>query len=117
MLIFRVFRKALLQSAADSLFHFSCRRTRKGYDEKLVNVDWMHRVFHHCKDPLYQNRRLSGTRRRADQKIPVSRINDFLLFRCPFYCHVLSLFFLADFLSLTWKKCTIFHFFKSSHSF
>ena len=36
---------------------------------------------------------------------------------CPFYCHVLSLFFLADFLSLTWKKCTIFHFFKSSHSF
>ena len=88
MLILWIFLEALLQGAADSLFHLSRRCTRKGHDKKLININRVHGIFHHCKDPLYQNRRLSGTGRCADQKIPVSRINDFLLFRCPFYCHL-----------------------------
>ena len=88
MLVLGIFLETLLQGASDSLFHLACGRTRKGHDKKLININGAHGIFHHCKDPLYQNRRLSGTCRCADQKIPVSRINDFLLFRCPFYCHL-----------------------------
>jgi len=88
MLILRIFLETLLQRTADSLFHLTCRCPRKSHNEQLVNIDRTHRILYHRKDPLYQNRRLSGTCRRADQKIPVSRINDFLLFRCPFYCHL-----------------------------
>ena len=88
MIVVRILPHSFLKRLSDSLPHLPGRRPGKGYDQQLVHIDRVVGIRHQGKNPLHQNRRLSGTGRRAHQEILSSQTNHLLLFSGPFHSHV-----------------------------
>ena len=57
----------------------------KCHYQKSVNIQRILLVCNAFDNTLYQNRRLTGTCCRRYQNVAVTKINDILLFCCPFY--------------------------------
>ena len=92
--ILRMLCLCLQQGCMDPFAHFRCRRTRKGHNEQPVDID---RIL--ARDPgqdaLYQNCRLTASRRSRYQYIFISRLDDLLLIlrklhvpSPPFFLHL-----------------------------
>ena len=88
MIVVRILLNGPLQRLSDPLPHLPGRRPGERHDQQLVHVDRLLRIHHPGKDPLYKNRRFSGTGCRAYQKVFSSQADHLLLFSGPFYSHV-----------------------------
>ena len=88
MIVVRILLNGPLQRLSDSLPHLSGCRPGERHDQQLVHVDRLLRIHHPGKNPLYKNRRLSGTGCRTYQKVFPSQADHLLLFSGPFYSHV-----------------------------
>ena len=93
MLIFRFRLQALLQSQTHPFPHLRGSRFRKGHHKKPVHIQGR-LIFplaaDQRKNPLHQNRRLTGTGCSRDQHIFISHIDDFFLFLGPSDAHCSS---------------------------
>ena len=87
ILVIRICEQPFLDFQSDPLTHLCRRSSCKRHDQQTVNIHRMFPVRDLLQNTLYQNGCLSGTCRRADQKIPVSKPDDLLLFFCPQISH------------------------------
>ena len=68
-------------------FHLRCRSLGKGHDQKPVHIHRMFPIRQHLDDPFYEDCGFTRSCCRRYKNIPVSQVDHFLLFFCPFYAH------------------------------